>query len=89
MWGEAVRLVEHYSFGVWGEIPAPTCKLRRGATPKTPASGRAAISAVAETGTTEPRVKAPKSVLSVNRNDVRDLRQPEGKLRSSYPLKNA
>lgn len=48
-----------------------------------------AISDTAKTGTTETGVKAPKWYLTVKLKDVRNLRQPEGKLRSSYPLKNA
>lgn len=47
-----------------------------------------AISDMAETGTTETGVKGPKCMLSVNIKHVLDRRQPEGKLRSSYPLKN-
>lgn len=48
-----------------------------------------AISDTAKTGTTETGVKAPKWNLTVKPKDIRNLRQPEGKLRSSYPLKNA
>lgn len=45
------------------------------------------ISRMAVTRIMEIRVKGPKCKLSVKIKYVRDLRQPEGKLRSSYPLK--
>lgn len=40
------------------------------------------------TRTIETRVKGPKCELSVNKKDVRNLRQPEGRLRSSHLSKN-
>jgi len=47
-----------------------------------PISGRAATRII------ETMVKVPKCKLSVDQKDVRNLRQSEGKLRSSYPSKN-
>lgn len=45
------------------------------------------ISGMAATRIIETEVKAPKCKLSVKLKDVRNLRQPEGRLRSSHPSK--
>jgi hypothetical protein len=51
--------------------------------------GFSGISSETERGTTQTKVKAPKCWLSVKQKGVFLLRQREGKLRSSHPLKSA
>ena len=49
----------------------------------------AGVSLVSERGKTQPEVKVPKCRLSVTLKGVRGLRQLEGGLRGSHPLKSS
>ena len=64
-------------------------KLRRDARLRSRETGLRGVRLVTKRGTTQTKVKVPKCLLSVKQKGVLELRQQEGRLRSSHPSKSA